>query len=431
MKLKRLTLAMLASLGLLVLPIQSAGAAGPIPPELRQIEAQVTQVRGLKPKADVSGQLLSRAEWRERLRRGATPEGTDTSNEDNPADSSRRLLVLLGMVEAGADPQALGQDFLGSAVQGIYEPSNKTLTVILDGDKPTVSDRITYAHEYTHALQDQHFGIRKLKETGIENGDFGDAVNALIEGDATLSMVLWARQFLSPAEFREATQGAEGEQASNDASSTPKFLLREALFPYDEGASFVASLYRRGGYAEVDKAFVDPPKSTAQILHPERYLARIAPIQVELPDVAGALGLEWRELFRQTLGEFDTRLLIEQFASRQVAERASTGWAGDQYALLTNADNEDLFVMQTVWDNPDEAYEFADAYRQTVETRYRGNVTVTETENGWTIATPEGAVVLRLDDATLTMAVGPSVAVDLSAVNAIAEPVAAVYLPAA
>jgi hypothetical protein len=54
--------------------------------------------------------------------------------------------------------------------------------------------------------------------------------------------------------------------------------------------------------------------------------------------------------------------LSQQLESEQV-EEAATGWGGDRYAAYWNQDNQNVVMtMKLVWDNPNDADEFSDAY---------------------------------------------------------------------
>src|SRR5205085_6086849 len=70
-------------------------------------------------------------------------------------------------------------------------------------------------------------------------------------------------------------------------------------FPYEEGVAFAALLYQNGGWDAVDAAFKNPPRSTEQVLHPDRYIGGDAPKPIALP----ALQLNgWHRITEDTLG---------------------------------------------------------------------------------------------------------------------------------
>ena len=89
---------------------------------------------------------------------------------------------------------------------------------------------------------------------------------------------------------------------SDDIDKAPLAIREAMLFPYRAGFGFVAALRRRQPWSAVDAAFARPPRSTEQIIHPERYLADDQPVPVEadvpaaLPGFAIAHSTVWGEL---------------------------------------------------------------------------------------------------------------------------------------
>jgi hypothetical protein len=158
----------------------------------------------------------------------------------------------------------------------------------------------------------------------------------------------------------------------------------------------VASLGRDGGYEAVNRAFGDPPHSTEQIIHPEKYLTHEEPVDVSLPDLAAALGPGWTLLRSDVLGELDVRILLEQFGDPVTAAKGSEGWGGDRYAFLENAAGQDALLISTAWDSEGDAGEFFDLYADTVRRRYGARASRTADSPAriaW--ATPNGALLLQ------------------------------------
>ena len=71
-------------------------------------------------------------------------------------------------------------------IQGYYSLKDKALFLYDDISGPY--ERGVLVHEMVHALQDQHFGLKKLHSTTFD-GDADLARTALIEGDATFTMI--------------------------------------------------------------------------------------------------------------------------------------------------------------------------------------------------------------------------------------------------
>jgi hypothetical protein len=250
-------------------------------------------------------------------------------------------------------------------------------------DRPTmgVGDRVTYAHEFTHSLQDQHYNLSALFARTAGNSDYEEAVRALVEGDATLSMSFYARANLSGMDI--ATYQLEQLQSVDLSGILSEgggpLVESAAAFPYTDGTNFVSVLYRQGGWREVARAFADPPRSTEQVLHPEKFFGGDEPVRVRLPDPRGALG-GWRALAEDTLGELYMRIYLERYLPFDQAIRASAGWGGDRYQVLGDDQGHLALALQTAWDGQDEAQEFFDAYSSFVGARGESNPAVLQAD---------------------------------------------------
>ena len=202
-------------------------------------------------------------------------------------------------------------------------------------------------HELTHALQDQHFDLAKLS-VGNRLSDADAARKALVEGDASLVMVadlanlmpdeipvmsVWLRKLLEdPKQFMAMTRGAPG-MAELDAA--PPWIRDTLLFSYLQGASFCAALLEHGGQRLLDHAFTsDPPRSTEQILHPEKwYGGRDDPVVIAWPEFGTELPGYSRAAAGQ-LGELGIRILLrEGLNDARRAAATAAGWGGDRFAV--------------------------------------------------------------------------------------------------
>jgi hypothetical protein len=265
------------------------------------------------------------------------------------------------VIEPDVDLEKLMTDLYTEQLAGYYDLEEKAFYV-LEGEEQTASDQMVIAHEYTHALQDQHFGLASLTDESLDSDQRG-AFDALVEGDATLAMILYATYHVPVFDLLQSISGAGGFE-SEVLDTSPTFIREMQLFPYQEGLTFVAALYDSGGWKAVDKAYEEPPQSTEQVLHPERYREGDKPEKVSLPDLAAELGDDWREAESDVLGELGLRLGLAQYVGPAAAMTAAEGWAGDRYALLQQGPNGPyVLAMQTYWDDQSEADEFWALYQ--------------------------------------------------------------------
>ncbi len=150
-------------------------------------------------------------------------------------------------------------------------------------------------------------------------------MSCLEEGDATLSSVLYAQAVFGPA-WQEAFGSDGGEGGATD--TTPPYLRRYFDFDYDQCLRFVSYLYLTGGWSAVDLAYKDPPSTTQQILHPEKYEAGVAAKPMSRVDLSKRLGSQWERRDTSVFGEFDVyNYLVTILGNEDLAAHAAQGWA--------------------------------------------------------------------------------------------------------
>jgi hypothetical protein len=164
-------------------------------------------------------------------------------------------------------------------------------------------------------------------------------------------------------------------------------------FPYANGLSFVAALHENGGWQRVDDAFVRPPVSTEQILHPERYLKSFdGPVRIEQPSIHGILSNGYIRSAEMRLGEEDLRVFLKQFIDPALSSVAAEGWGGCKVSLYSSeASLPEVLALSSVWDSEDDALEIFGALIGALEMRY-------PQQTGWAEATNENQILWYLDE---------------------------------
>jgi hypothetical protein len=127
----------------------------------------------------------------------------------------------------------------------------------------------------------------------------------------------------------------------------------------------------------VDAAYSDPPVTTEQILHPNRY-PNDHPVALEVPDMAGILGDGWRFVYDGVWGEWTTYLMLSEFLSTEQSVSAAEGWGGDYYLLYTDDAGQAVTLLVAQWDSIRDTQEFAAAANEYGNARF-GESTPTET----------------------------------------------------
>jgi hypothetical protein len=321
------------------------------------IRSQVEAIRGLAPTKAVEPVVIDAAQ----LAKNLVAE-FDASHDAATLKDTDDLLQALGLMPVGTSLRDATLAFQAGQVAGYYSPEADKLFVVSRTAAVGPADESTYAHEFTHQLQDQHVDLDKL---GIDVSDQSDrslARLALVEGDATSVQTSWMTKYLSSTEMGEVFAAGLDPAALKAFNDAPPYLRETALFPYQEGLAFVTRLVTNGGYPAVDPAFAEPPNSTEQVLHPDTYVAREAPLVVKIPaGIASKLGAGWSEVGQDTLGEFLLRLWLKLGGVPVVdATRAAAGWGGDRVVLYRGPGGETTVGIVTTWDDVTDAGDFFD-----------------------------------------------------------------------
>jgi len=372
-------------------PAPAIGAGALDTAALRAIEAQVVQIRGLQPLVEPDLKLLDHASMHTYL--------ADSFQRDylpSERESDQKQLAALGLIKPTDDLVQIQLDLLSDQVVGVYDPDAKSLFVLADQGALGPAERMTYAHELNHALQDQHFDLNKVAPKHPVSNDQSLAVHAVVEGDAIMLQTLWATANLSPDQLIQLARSAGG--SGDSLARVPLIVRTELLFPYVEGSAFVRQIYHQAGnsYAAVDNLLRNPPESTAQLLHPQKYVDRVHPVTVELPALAAQLGSDWQAVGSGVLGELDTRVLLEEWGtSHGDAARVAAGWSGDQWQLVEK-DGRSAIVLKSTWDSPAAASDFFSAYASGLRNRFDSATPEESSSTRQALTTPVAATDLRL-----------------------------------
>ena len=343
----------------------------PIDPQVQaqmiDIEGQVSQLRGLNATSTLVRNLLSPAELREFV---LNDFFDDYSPEEARDDA--RVFSLLGLLEPDFDLLSFYTDLFSEQIAGFYDDEIKEMFVVQENGFGGL-ERFTYAHEFVHALQDQIYdfdeGLDYNEDSCEIESERCAAIQALVEGDATILQEEWLQTYATQQDFADLLEFFNiFQQPVFD--SAPNYMQQDFLFPYTYGANFVREIRDQGGWSAVDAVYADPPVTTEQILHPERY-PWDKPIVLTPPDVVDALGAGWREIEFNVLGEWFTQLVLSEYINSDRSFEAAEGWGGDVYVALANdAQNTGALLLITQWDTLDDAQEAQSAFVEYGDMRY-------------------------------------------------------------
>ena len=389
-------------------------AVNPKTAAVREATAEVlretSELRKLPILRQVRSGAQSRAEIEQMLIRNLNESATP---EESLAQET--AMKKFGLAPADFQLRPFLIKLLTEQVAGYYDPKTQEFYLAdwidLDGQKPVM------AHELTHALQDQHFNLRRFEDWPKHDSDAEMAAHALVEGDASYLMM----QYVSRDPARQLaflkSMMSGGATASEQIEKAPRVLREQMLFPYLQGMMWVAQVYKQGGWEAVSAAYKGLPQSSEQVLHQEKYVAREAPQKVTVRDLSASLGRGWRMADNDVQGEWGCYILLDEFLQAiDVSKRAAAGWGGDRYALFVGARKTDVVVaLKTVWDTEPDAREFFDAYVKRTTKRY--GVEPSEVAHAdrqvWT--TQEGAVVIERQGSAVVVIEGVPDGVDAKA----------------
>ena len=335
----------------------SASAASPLAGPMRDVE----RIRGLHFDHDIRHVSIGRNELPARLRAQML--------KSMPYSFDDYMLVLrsLQLVD-GKNEQLMSQliDLYQSQVLAFYDPLDHVYYSIREMPKAVESTGMDAAsmrdmvviHELTHALQDQHFGAGAREATLLKDADGELAFHSLLEGEATLVMMAYTLDKLGQpldalVQNPSVLESLAGAQPDVGAS-VPRYFVESLKFPYMEGLRLVIEGYRRGGWKMLDRMDANPPRSTAEVLHPAGYFARLDTGDKGKAFDNAAIVTAPRTLTVEHLGEFHWRYLV--------GAGATAGWVDDRVQIAQSAACEPTVLAETRWTNAESARRFRDAY---------------------------------------------------------------------
>ncbi|MGB8782841.1 MAG: hypothetical protein ACLP0H_21535 [Terriglobales bacterium] len=348
-----------------------------------------SQDTGLPIKRKVKRRLTKRDEVQSYLQKGM--------KEDKDAkrlERSSAVLKKFGLIPRDFDLANFLVAMLREQVAGYYDVKTKTVNLLnwldIEQQKPVL------AHELTHALQDQSFGIDKWmkgsagdsdnkkdtpSQSDIENDEETSARQAVVEGQAMVvlldySLVPTGKTLLNSPQVMDALEQGmlQGTADSPKFRDAPMFLKEELTFPYRYGLDFTAALLVAGGKdLAFAGAFKYPPKTTREIMEPRTYLLHEKLEPMKMIDMDKDFK-DYDPFDIGAMGEFDVDVLVEQYAGTGEAKAMYPAWRGGYYFAGKRKSEKSapialLYVSR--WSSPAKASEFAAVYAKSLAQRYQ------------------------------------------------------------
>jgi len=325
-----------------------------------EIERLTAAERGLAFLRPVEYETLARARVPEVIR--------EKLEEHYAAEDYQRLgeaYSAMGLLPEGYDLQKGIVALLGEQLAAFYDQHADRLFLLEGTRLDRANDRMILAHELTHALQDQHFGLENFPLADKENDDRVMALSALIEGDATVLMTRFLARDGTRFGASDFTAGLFGQDLA-ELARAPRFLRESLLFPYVQGQRFCDVVVAHGGMEAVNRAFRDPPRSTAEILDPSRYLAPAL-----RPSREFAVAMEpppgWKLVATNVAGRFGIECLLDEWIGG--AGEGAADWEADRYWVFRDDGGRVQVGWRTRWRTSEAAERFERDLQKVFEAR--------------------------------------------------------------
>lgn len=367
-----------AAVGGLALAASLAAAAGPVsksallPARIEEAARAVEHVRGRRFERTVPATEIDGVELKKVLRTKLF-EGFPASAED-----TIRTLVALGFIEETPNLIDRLLDFYASQVIAFYDPEPRRFFLVrgavdaLPQSEETAAlgstgaEKMIFAHELTHALQDESLRLdRRLKELK-DNGDRALALESLLEGEATLVMIRVTLADLAGGESADIEDSlapllsAGALEKANVPKDLPDYFVEQLFFPYADGTAYVRRLVKSGGWAAIDRLWKNPPASTSEILHEGAAFIPAENLLFGASDRQSPPG--YHALYADTIGEWGIRFLLRRAMEPAQADPIAAGWRGDRIAFFGSGKSIAYF-WRLRFDTPQSADRFETAWK--------------------------------------------------------------------
>ncbi len=345
-------------------------------------KARVEAIRGLEFEESVHVQIIDREEFRNQT----TGNRNTTDAQRLHQDAKFEALFFIGEGESAISQQ---QENKATGVLGYYSPGNHSITIVSETGPPLQMNEVTLAQELFHAVQEEHFNV---SEWSYNTEEKRNAALGIIEGDGNYVDYLYEQQYTADLIRPEQTGGNGGGGGDRNIGL---FALRYQ--PYSDGPPFVAAIREESGWAGVNAVYDNPPESSEQTIHTEKYLLD-SPMTVSIEDrsnddwsvpdqgeghiyyaefgEAGLYAMLWYPSYETTAERGTVTDIVipyrhffqtdDPFDAYNYSHPVTAGWEGDRLLPYVRGDsaatNETGYVWQIEWATDADAREFREAY---------------------------------------------------------------------
>jgi hypothetical protein len=368
----------------------------PTSAEVQQTLGELSAITGFPIKHPVAFESITR-EQINRYLQDRIKEATKPSE----LRAEELTLKKFGFVPRSFDLRKNTIDLLTEQAAAFYDFHRKKL-FISDWAQTSMRD-VALIHELAHALADQSFSLEKFTKNVEQDSEKSLARQAVVEGQAMwLTTAVIARR-----EGRSRAPADSGDNAEPSGKypvfdEAPLYIRENLIFPYSAGERFQDAVYDKNQKESLTGVFRNPPVSSQQVLHPDKYFAHVAPTLPDLPKDPK----KFKRFAEGVMGELDHSVLLRQYATLEDAQAVAPKLAGSQYRLLEGKHKEKdtkriLLVYVSQWSDHESAQRFFHLYRKVLEGKWKklrvasesDSVLTGEGDDGWFRVKLEGSIV--------------------------------------
>jgi len=326
-----------------------------------ELKKSVVEIGRLDFTLDIPVRYLDRAQMKNYIER--------LFDSDYPEELARKeseFFYLMGFTAEKITLKPMRKKIILENVGGMYNEKTKELLAVEEFRNLDMLNTPALAHELRHAIQDQHFHLARLLGDYSDYDDRKLAVLAAIEGDATWVMI---RQLgFDPDLIGEAFSpdnvlafsALAGASSLGDAPAIVKFQL---LMPYLDGLKFSRDVFNKRKWKGLNQVLNQPPQSSEQILHPEKYFSQEKPLAVRID----YRPTSWQEIHAGVIGEYFLNVLLAE--GTEIGD-AAAGWNGDAYVIY-RSNGSALLLWEAHWDTAQDCARFTAAFRSFLEKKFK------------------------------------------------------------
>ncbi len=368
-------------------------------PRVAKLADYVERHAGFKFEHAVRSRFLKDAEFEKLV---TTDEADLTKDDRDYYESTGLLLRTLGLASGKVDLFADQNTLNAGGILAYYSPEDREMVIRLGDAK--ASDELSPAlrgvvvHELTHALQDQRFGLSRMRERANDDGR-AEAIDALIEGHALSVEESYVSDNFSDEERQQYDEGTSADESNKEMKAVPQSVTAQQLSPYAFGPVFVKALEARGKKALVDAFLKKQPTSLEQIVLPSKYFNHDNPEEIDLPDLPkkAKVGVAGQ------ISQLDLFFLLSRTWGAPEALRLSDLWGNGAYVGY-RVGGKFCASMNIRGDDASSTDELRQAFGEWVKSPDRRSAKVTAHDGHFTVSTcdpgPDAKIDLPTEDDT-------------------------------